>query len=131
MVYPCLVSCHFYAIPIIGRAGASPPSRTAAIIFLYIYLFIYLYIYIYPYVRRALNLLRTSFSPIFQYFSAVNVTPVSFSPIFQYFLTCMPWRHGARGGTTAPAHAPCGPSFNCMFYIPRLLYVSRETLMHT
>ena len=28
----------------IGRAGASPPSRTAAIIFLYIYLFIYLFI---------------------------------------------------------------------------------------
>ena len=85
---------------IIGRAGASPPSRTAAIIFLYIYifiyLFIYLYIYIYPYVRRALNLLRASFSPIFQYFSAVNVTRarVSFSPIFKYFLTCMrhaPW----------------------------------------
>ena len=52
------------------------------------------------YVRRALNLLRASFSPIFQYFSAVNVTPVSFSPIFQYFLTCMhavhsasAWRH--------------------------------------
>ena len=33
-------------IYIIGRAGASPPSRTAAIIFLYIYLNIYLYIYI-------------------------------------------------------------------------------------
>ena len=29
----------------IGRAGASPPSRTAAIIFLYIYLFIYIYLY--------------------------------------------------------------------------------------
>ena len=28
----------------------------------------------------------------------------------------------------APAHAPCGPSFNCMFDIPRLLYVSRDTL---
>ena len=40
-------------------------------------------------VRRALNLLRASFSPIFQYFSAVNVTRVSFSPIFQYFLTCI------------------------------------------
>ena len=78
--------------PIIGRAGASPPSRTAAIIFLYIYLYIYIRV-----VRRALNLLRASFSPIFQYFSAVNVTRVSFSPIFQYFLTCMPcmaiWRH--------------------------------------
>ena len=48
----------------IGRAGASPPSRTATIIFLYIY------IYIYQFVRRALNLLhvRASFSPIFQYF---------------------------------------------------------------
>ena len=79
---------------IIGRAGASPPSRTAAIIFLYIYLYIYIFIYI-RVVRRALNLLRASFSPIFQYFSAVNVTRVSFSPIFQYFLTCMPcaaWR---------------------------------------
>ena len=31
-------------LAIIGRAGASPPSRTAAIIFLYIYLYIYLYI---------------------------------------------------------------------------------------
>ena len=28
----------------------------------------------------------------------------------------------------APAHAPCGPSFNCMFDIPRLLYVLRDTL---
>ena len=28
----------------------------------------------------------------------------------------------------APAHAPCGPSFNCMFDIPWLLYVSRDTL---
>ena len=71
---------------IIGRAGASPPSRTAAIIF---YIFIYLYIYI-RVVRRALNLLRASFFPIFQYFSAVNITRVSFSPIFKYFLTCMP-----------------------------------------
>ena len=48
-----------------------------------------MYIYI-RVVRRALNLLRASFSPIIQYFSAVNVTCVSFSPIFQYFLTCMP-----------------------------------------
>ena len=62
------------AFYIIGRAGASPPSRTAAIIFLYN--IIYLFIYLYPYVRRALNLLRASFSPIFQYFSAVNVTRV-------------------------------------------------------
>ena len=51
---------------VIGRAGASPPSRTAAIIFLYIYIYIYIRV-----VRRALNLLRASFSPIFQYFSAV------------------------------------------------------------
>ena len=64
------------AVCIIGRAGASPPSRTAAIIFLYIYLFIYLFIYIYIYirvVRRALNLLRASFSPIFQYFSDISI----------------------------------------------------------
>ena len=60
---------------VIGRAGASPPSRTAAIIFLFIYL---------PFVRRALNLLRASFSPIFQYFSAGNDTRVSFSPIFHF-----------------------------------------------
>ena len=37
-------------------------------------------------VRLALNVLRASFSPIFQYFSAVNVTRVSFSPVFQYFV---------------------------------------------
>ena len=60
---------------VLGRAGASPPSRTAAIIFLYIY--IYIYIFIYRIVRRALNLVRASFSPI-----------------FQYFLTCIvAWRH--------------------------------------
>ena len=35
-------------IILIGRAGASPPSRTAAIIFLYIYIYIYIYIYLYP-----------------------------------------------------------------------------------
>ena len=56
----------------------SPPSRTAAIIF-------YIYIYI-RVVRRALNLLRASFSRIFQYFSAVNFTRISFSPVFQYFV---------------------------------------------
>ena len=86
------------SILLVGRAGASPPSRTAAIIFLYIYIFIYIFIYI-RVVRRTLNLLRASFSPIFQYFSAVNVTRVSFSQIFQYFLNCMPWRHAWR-------HAP-------------------------
>ena len=59
-----------------GFAPARPPRRTAAIIFLYIY--------IYPFERRALNLLRASFSPIFQYFSAVNDTRVSFSPIFHF-----------------------------------------------
>ena len=63
----------------IGRAGASPPSRTAAII-----LFIYIRV-----VRRALNLLRASFSPIFQYFSAVNLTRVSFSLIFPNLYSCM------------------------------------------
>ena len=51
-----------------------------------LYYIYYIYIYI-RVVRRALNLLRASFSPIFQYFSAVNFTRVSFSPIFQYFLT--------------------------------------------
>ena len=71
---------------IIGRAGASPPSRTAAIIFLYIYIYLFIYIRV---VRRALNLLRASFSPIFQYFSAVNVyTRLSFSQ-----LVCHTWRH--------------------------------------
>ena len=46
-------------------------------------------------VRRALNPLRASFSPIFQYFSAVNVTHVSFSLVFQYFVTyvCMTCMH--------------------------------------
>ena len=68
---------------IIRRAGASPPSRTNSMIFLYIYIFIY----IRSTIRRALNLLRASFSPIFQYFSAVNVTRLSFSPVFQYFVT--------------------------------------------
>ena len=34
---------------IIGRAGASPPSRTAAIIFLYIYIFIYIFISVRPF----------------------------------------------------------------------------------
>ena len=59
-------------------------------------------------VRRALNLLRASFSPIFQYFSAVNVTRVSFSPLFQYFLTCMPCMHGAmRHGFVS--HGRCRP----------------------
>ena len=39
--------------------GTNHPPYTAAIIFLYIY--------IYPFVRRALNLLRASFSPIFHF----------------------------------------------------------------
>ena len=41
--------------------------------------------------------------------------------------------HDPRGGTTTSrprAMRPGRPSFNCMFDIPRLLYVSRETLMH-
>ena len=75
---------------IIGRAGASPSSRTAAIIFLYIRV-----------VRRALNLLRASFSPIFQYFSAVNDTRDSFSPIFKSDISIFPnlyAMHGMRHG---------------------------------
>ena len=67
---------------LIGRAGASPPSRTAAIIFLYIITCIYIYIRV---VRRALNLLRASFSPIFQYFSAANVTRVFYFLLYIYF----------------------------------------------
>ena len=55
---------------IIGRAGASPPSRTNSMIFLYIYLYIYL---------------RASFSPIFQYFSAVNVTRTYVFLFLPYF----------------------------------------------
>ena len=35
-------------ILLVGRAGASPPSRTAAIIFLYIYIFIYIRSYVVP-----------------------------------------------------------------------------------
>ena len=83
----CMRTCVCVRVYIIGRAGASPPSRTNSMIFLYIYLYIYLFIYIRSTVRRALNLLRASFSPIFQYFSAVNVTRVSFSPVFQFFVT--------------------------------------------
>ena len=45
-------------------------------------------------VRRALNPLRASFSPIFQYFPAVNVTRVSLSPVFQYFVTYVCARRG-------------------------------------
>ena len=100
----------------IGRAGASPPSRTATIIFLYIYLYIYLFIYIYiRVVRRALNLLRASFSPIFQYFSAVNAIRVFFSPIFQYFLTSM------------PCMAPCALDSSAM----RHGFVSHGSLVHS
>ena len=62
------------SILLVGRAGASPPSLTAAYfsIYLFIYLFIYIFIYI-RVVRRALNLLRASFSPIFQYFIFPNL----------------------------------------------------------
>ena len=56
--------------------SARPPSRTNSMLFLYIY------IYIRSTVRRALNLLRASFSPIFQYFSAANVTRVFFLRYF-------------------------------------------------
>ena len=45
-----------------------------------VYMYIYIYIYI-RVVRRALNLLRASFSPIFQYFSAVL-------KCYTHFLTC-------------------------------------------
>ena len=76
-------------IYIIGRAGASPPSRTAAIIFLYIYLFIYLYIS----VRTSCPKSSTCF-----FFSDISIflrrkcyTRFFFSDIY---LTCMrhaPW----------------------------------------
>ena len=95
-------------ILLVGRAGASPPCRTAAIIFLYIYLFIYLYIYIYIYIRvirRALNLLRASFSPIFQYFSAVNVCYTRF---FFSDISIFPNLYACRGVHSASAwrHEP-------------------------
>ena len=55
---------------IIGRAGASPPSRTAAIIFLYIYLYIYLFIYIYP-CRTSCPKSSTRF-----FFSDISIFPI-------------------------------------------------------
>ena len=64
------------------RSSRSPIMLSILLVYLYIYIYIRV-------IRRALNLLRASFSPIFQYFSAVNDTRVSFSLIF---LTCMPWR---------------------------------------
>ena len=82
--------CHFAharptmpSISLVGRAGASPPSRTAAIIFLYI-------IYIYP-CRTSCPKSSTCF-----FFSDISIFirrkcyTLFFSPIFQYFLTCMP-----------------------------------------
>ena len=72
------------------------------IIIIYIYIIIYIFIYIRSTVRRALNLLRASFSPIFQYFSAVNITRVSFSPVFQYFVTYV----YVRVRVCAMRHAP-------------------------
>ena len=62
---------------VIGRAGASPPSRTTSMTFLYIY----------PCRTSCPKSSTCFFSPIFQYFSAVNVTRVSFSPVFQYFVS--------------------------------------------
>ena len=60
------------------RRSSRSPIMLSILLVYNIYLFIYNYIYI-RVVRRALNLLRASFSPIFQYFSAVNVIRVSFS----------------------------------------------------
>ena len=61
--------------------------RAHLVVQLRLFFYIFIYCICIRVVRRALNLLRASFS---QYFSAVNVTRVTFSPIFQYFLTCMP-----------------------------------------
>ena len=63
------------------RSSRSPIMLSILLVYMYIF------IYIRSTVRRALNLLRASFSPIFQYFSAVNITRISFSPVFQYFVT--------------------------------------------
>ena len=59
--YTCICTCTLY---IIGRVGASPPSLTNGMIFLYTCIYIRI-------VRRALNVIhvRASFSPIFKYFS--------------------------------------------------------------
>ena len=62
------------------------------------YLFIYIRV-----VRRALNLLRASFSPIFQYFSDVYITRVSFSPVFQYFVTYVCIMYAMRHGIVLSA----------------------------
>ena len=74
----------YRAVIIIGRWSGSEPTLSYKQHDFSIYIF---YIYIRSTIRRALNLLRASFSPIFLYFSAVNVTRVSFSPVFQYFVT--------------------------------------------
>ena len=66
-----------------SRLGGFAPARPQCSAFTSIIIYLYIYIYI-RVVRRALNLLRASFSPIFQYFSAVNDTRVSFSPIFHF-----------------------------------------------
>ena len=71
-------------------------GRRASIIFIYIYILIYLFIYI-RVVRRALNLLCASFSPIFQYFSAHAFL---FLPYFNHdfvtyvYMPCARLRHG-------------------------------------
>ena len=77
-----------FKISLIGRAGASPPSRTAAIIFLYI-------IYIYP-CRTSCPKSSTCF-----FFSDISIFlgRVSFSPIF---LTCMPYGHMAMDSSASP-----------------------------
>ena len=58
-------------------------ERAHLVIQLRLFFYIFIYIIYIRVVRRALNLLRASFSPKFLYFSAVNVTPVSFFQIFQ------------------------------------------------
>ena len=66
---------YFIAIPwhmayIIGRAGASPPSRTNSMIFLYIYIyiFIYIFIYLYPFNRTSCPKSSTCF-----FFSDISI----------------------------------------------------------
>ena len=66
------------------RSSRSPIMLSILLVIIQLRLFFYIRV-----VRRALNLLRAPFSPIFQYFSAVNVTRVSFSPVFQYFINCI------------------------------------------
>ena len=76
-----MIHCAVQYIIMIHCAGVRSSRSPIMLSILLVYLYIYIRV-----VRRALNLLRASFSPIFQYFSAVNVyTRLSFS------LTCMPY----------------------------------------